>query len=56
VAALDRAYAQPGPTLIQARVGQQTSGHKPPRRPAALTYRFMRAIGVLTADEQMAWE
>ncbi len=55
-AALDRAYAEPGPTLIQARVGQQASGHKPPRRPAATTYRFMRAIGTLAPDDQMVWD
>jgi thiamine pyrophosphate-dependent acetolactate synthase large subunit-like protein len=55
-AALDRAAAEPGPTLIQARVDGQTSGHKPPRRPAATTYRFMRAIGALAEDERMVWD
>ena len=46
-AALDASWRDPGPTLIVARVGQQASGTRPPRRPAALAYRFRRAIGTL---------
>ncbi len=55
-ATLDRALTQPGPSLVVARVGQQAGSARPPRRPAALTYRFRRAIGSLAPEEQMAWE
>jgi thiamine pyrophosphate-dependent acetolactate synthase large subunit-like protein len=54
--ALDQAWARPGPSLIVARVGPQASGVKPPRRPAVIKHRFMRAIGTLTPDEQMVFD
>jgi hypothetical protein len=55
-AALDRAYAEPGPTFIAARVGQEATGLKPPRRLAVTTYRFMRAIGTLPPEPDLTWD
>jgi thiamine pyrophosphate-dependent acetolactate synthase large subunit-like protein len=55
-AALDAAWRDPGPTLIVARVGLEASGTRPPRRPAALAYRFRRALGTLGPEDALAWD